>query len=159
MCLIGIEHENMGYCGENDNIRQCGPIWVRKDPKTQEESFSRSFRAWIESIKCSDERCQKVNLKTKKDAFWKQIFHICLVVCKRPFHRKTSLGPCRVGSCFSWFTFCRLSAHLKTPFKTPRLSSHLKTPSLVYIRVDAYPHTSKHLCKIAVALCTGVRID
>jgi len=27
-------------------------------------------------------------------------FHVSLVVCKPPFHKKTILGPCRVGSHF-----------------------------------------------------------
>jgi len=30
--MIGAEHENMGYCGKNDNIGHRGLIWERNDP-------------------------------------------------------------------------------------------------------------------------------
>jgi len=43
-CLIGAEHKNMGFCGENDNIGHYGPIWMRSDPKTLEGTFSSSDR-------------------------------------------------------------------------------------------------------------------
>jgi len=70
----------MGYCGQNDYICHCSLIYVRSDPKTQEGSFLRSFRALIKLIKSSDERCQKVELKTWQGCIL-EICHVCLFVC------------------------------------------------------------------------------
>jgi len=60
-CLIGAEHENIGYGGEYDNIGRCGPIWVMNEPNIQKGSLSSSDRidakferkiskSWIEDM-------------------------------------------------------------------------------------------------------------
>ena len=58
------------------------------------------FRAWIESTKSTGERCQKVESKTWQERILKNKIHVCLVVCKQPFHDETFLRTCQVGSYF-----------------------------------------------------------
>jgi len=66
MCLVGAEHENMGYGGKYDNIGHLGPIRVRNDPKHRKGPL----RNRIESIKYLGKKSQKLELKTKDD-IWK----------------------------------------------------------------------------------------
>ena len=51
-------------------------------------------------MKAKTKDVKRLNWRNGKDAFWRWTCHVCLVMCKQPFHEETPLGLCRVDSCF-----------------------------------------------------------
>jgi len=47
----------------------------------------------------------KLNRRHGNDEFWKKLFHVCSVVCKRPFHGKTHWDRVELNHILTWITF------------------------------------------------------